>query len=84
MGRPGQAILLDWLEIGFLDVHESSEQENKRVYSLMRQYSDAPMDYADASLVAAAKSIGVAQILAVDSRFYAYRLFGKTPFAVLP
>ena len=40
----------------------------------MRQYSDTPMDFADASLVAAAESLNISRILTLDRHFYAYRI----------
>ena len=55
-----------------------------RVCALMRKHADAPMDFADASLVAAAEVLGITRILTLDSHFYAYRINDKTPFEVIP
>jgi len=50
----------------------------------MRQYEDSPMDFADASLVVLAETIGVTSVLTYDRHFYAYRINGSTAFNVLP
>ena len=39
----------------------------------MRQYHDAPMDLADASLVVAAERLNLRRIFTLDSHFRAYR-----------
>ncbi len=41
---------------------------------LMATYRDAPMDLADASVVAAAEALSVRRVFTFDSHFYAYRL----------
>jgi predicted nucleic acid-binding protein len=46
-----------------------------RAFELMEQYADHPMDLADASLIAAAESLGTTQIFTIDRRdFQAYRI----------
>ena len=50
----------------------------------MRRYADAPMDFADASLVAAAEALGLTRILTLDHHFYAYQIHGRTLFDVSP
>jgi len=49
----------------------------------MLQYADAPMDFADASLVVAAENAGVDRILTFDRHFHAYQINGNIPFEVL-
>ena len=51
---------------------------------LMAKYKDAPMDIADASLVAAAEVSGKQRIFTVDSDFVVYRLLGKQSFDIVP
>ncbi len=41
--------------------------------TLMQQYSDTPMDLADASLVAAAETLQINRIFTIDSDFHVYR-----------
>jgi hypothetical protein len=83
-GWSGQASLIEWIETDFLLIHCSSQPEDKRACILMREYSDTPMDYADASLVAAAESLGITCILTLDRHFYTYRINGKTSFQLSP
>ena len=48
--------------------------ETDRMDALMSQYTNVPMDLADASLVAIAESRGNARLFTLDSDFYIYRL----------
>ena len=84
VGKQGQETLRGYLECGMLTIVPSVHDDIVRVCVLMRKYDDAPMDFADASLVAAAESLNITQILTLDSHFYAYRINDKTPFEVMP
>ena len=55
-----------------------------RLPVLMEQYRDAPMDIADASLVAVAEAMGLRHIFTIDSHFYAYRLRNGRTLEVIP
>jgi predicted nucleic acid-binding protein len=48
--------------------------ETDRMDALMAQYSNVPMDLADASLVAVAESRGASKLFTLDSDFYVYVL----------
>lgn len=52
--------------------------------TLMRQYADVPMDFAGASLVVAAESLGLREIFTLDTNFYTYRLGTGEAFMVYP
>ena len=80
----GQETLSQMIETGFFRLFEPTQEHAMRACSLMRQYADAPMDFADASLVVTAESLTISRILTLDSHFHAYRINGKTPFEVLP
>jgi predicted nucleic acid-binding protein len=67
-----------------LCIHPWDEAEAGRMMALMARYADAPMDFADASLVAAAESLGLTRIFTLDHHLYAYQINGKTPFDVFP
>ena len=55
-----------------------------RLDALMRQYSDLPMDLADASLVITAEEFGEGRIVSTDQRdFHAYRWKNQHPFSNL-
>jgi predicted nucleic acid-binding protein len=65
------ALLLD----ADVQVVEASQPEDVLgAAALMKKYSDTPMDYADATLVAAADHLAVVEILTLDRRgFSTYR-----------
>jgi hypothetical protein len=51
----------------------------------MSKYSDVPMDYADAMLVAVAESLGIRDILTLDRRgFSDYRYSSRGSFRIFP
>ena len=83
-GYPAQEKLWELVERGIVTLHVSSETESARMRVLMRQYRDTPMDFADASLVAAAETLGVTRVFTTDSDFYVYRVNNKTAFEVVP
>ena len=56
-----------------------------RAAALMEKYRDAPMDFADATLVVLAEESGTDEILTLDRKgFQTYRIHGKKPFTVRP
>jgi predicted nucleic acid-binding protein len=61
----GQETLRNMVETAFLTVHHQDQAHILRAFLLMRQYADAPMDFADASLVVTAEAFGISQILRV-------------------
>jgi uncharacterized protein len=73
-GHRGQAELWSMVldESVVLYVHTGAEV--RRMEELMRQYSDAPMDLADASLVTLAEVLNVQEIVTFDSHFRVYRM----------
>jgi predicted nucleic acid-binding protein len=55
-----------------------------RVFALMQQYADLPMDFVDASLVLLAEQLGHGRILSTDKRdFHTYRWKNTQPFSNL-
>ncbi len=66
------------------DIDNESKYRN-RVLELMIQYADLPMDFADATLVQAAKRHGIDQIFTLDRRDFAvYRLRRGKAFTIIP
>ncbi|MGI8553428.1 MAG: type II toxin-antitoxin system VapC family toxin [Dehalococcoidia bacterium] len=55
-----------------------------RVYALMEQYKDVPMDLADATLLALAEQRGLQRVFTLDSDFQMYRVRGWLRFDVIP
>ncbi len=80
----GQQALWQLWDAGVLLIHDAGPAEHKRMQALMEQYKDTPMDLADASLVAAAESLGLRRIVTLDSDFYVYRIKNKDAFDVIP
>jgi len=74
IGYAAQEELWTWVADGLLLLHSTSESEWRRMREMMAQYEDAPMDLADASLVAAAEALSMTRVFTFDRHFYAYRL----------
>jgi len=74
IGYAAQEELWGWVEDGLLQLHIPDSSEWPRMRELMAQYKDAPMDMADASLVAAAEELSLTRVFTFDRHFYAYRL----------
>ncbi len=56
-------------------IHIPDEAEIDSAFALMREYADLPMDFADASLIAAAESLKAKRIFTLDVRdFSVYRV----------
>jgi predicted nucleic acid-binding protein len=78
-----QKQLWQFVERKALHLHASNAWERDRIYQLMEQYQDVPMDLADASLVAAGEALGIRQVFTLDSDFYIYRLHDQDAFDVV-
>lgn len=78
-----QRLWMLW-ESGRLVLHCPSESELRRMRELMDKYSDIPMDFADASIVAAAEVLGIKTLFSLDSDFHIYRLYGRESFTIVP
>lgn len=61
--RDGRLILVD-----------TTDKDADRMDALMAQYTNVPMDLADASLAAVAESRGYRRVFTIDNDFYVYRL----------
>ncbi len=56
-----------------------------RCRALMERYTELPMDYADATLVALAEELDTDTVLTTDRRdFSVYRIAEKRSFRILP
>jgi len=51
---------------------------------LMEKYRDKPMDFADASLMAAADHLGLRQLFSLDADFRVYRLLDDSVLDLIP
>ena len=71
----GAQRLMDFLTDDGLRVLFLDEQGLARAFQLMARYADAPMDLADASLVALAERLELQKVFTLDrSHFYTYRI----------
>jgi len=64
-------------------IHDIQIDDYERLFRLMEQYQDRPMDLADATLVLAAEKTGVNQILTIDSDFLFYRIADQGSFNII-
>ena len=68
-----QLALLKWIERGALEIHQIPQELIGRIAQLTEKYADIPMDLADATLVVTAETLGIREIMTIDSHFNAYR-----------
>jgi len=79
-----QAELWRLRRTGRLILHDLTLAEVDHVAWLMEKYQDAPIDLADASLVAVADSRRLRRVFALDRHFRIYRLRDGSALEVLP
>ena len=71
----GSDRLRDFVEKGGLQIWLFDRPSLTRAFELMERYAEHPMDLADASLVAAAESLGTRKVFTVDRKdFETYRV----------
>ncbi len=69
-----QALKAEFIEQGGLSVWFLDRLSLTRVFELMEQYADHPMDLADASVIAAAEALQIRRVFTLDKAdFAAYR-----------
>lgn len=83
-GWRAQDTLWGYVADGLLRLHVPLPSEWQRMRTLMRDYRDAPMDLADASLVAASETLNQRRVFTIDRHFYAYRQQQEQAFDVIP
>ena len=83
-GWPAQRGLWAMVEREVLVVVDLRRPDVARARALMEKYREAPMDIADASLVAVAEARGLKRIFTLDSDFGVYRLRGRETFELVP
>jgi predicted nucleic acid-binding protein len=83
-GNRAQNELWTFVTEGLLRLHLPTEDAWRRLRELMAQYADMPLDFADASLIAAAEHIGASLIFSIDSQLRAVRLINGATLEVIP
>lgn len=75
-----QVSFLEWMERGGVRILLLEQSSLARIIELYRKYADLPMDLADASLIVAAESLRINDIITIDSDYYVYRTKSKKYF----
>ncbi|HYV34885.1 MAG TPA: PIN domain-containing protein [Gemmataceae bacterium] len=83
-GYSAQAALWKFYTDKQLFLHDQTAKEIDRMIYLMDKYKDAPMDLADASLIALAESKSMTKIFTLDSAFRFFRLANGIVLQVIP
>jgi uncharacterized protein len=85
MSVTGPRLLAEFVGASGMRVHDFSQSTALRAAAaLMGQYSDTPMDYADATLILLAEHLNVSEILTLDRRgFSTYRIKRKQAFKLV-
>jgi predicted nucleic acid-binding protein len=81
----GTAACVDFFLAGGAVLIPSTAASLRRVRRLLDKYSDLPMDFADATLVALAEELGSNVVFTIDrTDFSIYRLKDRKAFRILP
>jgi uncharacterized protein len=83
-GQAAQEELWGYLADDLLRLHLPAEDEWKRLKELMKQYSDMPLDLADASLVSAAERLNEIVLFSLDQPLRAAKLANGRVFDMKP
>lgn len=83
-GYRAQALLWEMRSRGHLLLHTMTVAEIDRAEVLMEKYSDSPMDFGDASLVAVAEARDLRRVFTLDRHFWGYRLADGSPLEPIP
>jgi uncharacterized protein len=82
---PAQLSALDFVLKGAVNLVPSTLYSLQKMRRLMDKYSDLPMDFADATLVAFAEETGILNICTLDKKdFGLYRLSKNKSFMMYP
>jgi hypothetical protein len=81
----GQQDCLEFFARGGAILVPMTRASLRRYQSLMAQYEDVPMDFADATLVALAEDAGIRVVFTLDRKgFQVYRIGKREAFRMLP
>ena len=80
-----QTAAIDFVLKSVVEIIPSSVESMKKVKTLIKKYSDLPMDYADATIVCLAMDTGIHNIITLDQKdFNIYRFKKKQSFVIMP
>jgi len=75
-----QRDLLRWIKSGAIEVVHQHLNDWNRIIELYEKYSDLPIDFADASLVAICERLEIRQVATIDGDFRIYRYRNRQSF----
>lgn len=78
-----QLDFLDWVRDGGIEVHNLEQWQIGGIREKMEKYSDLPADFADTTLLEAAESRDIENIITLDRDFSVYRLKNGNSFTNL-
>jgi predicted nucleic acid-binding protein len=79
-----QRALLDFVAKGAVEIANLDAPAIERASTLMAKYEDLPMDFADATLVVLAESLGMTTIFTLDRRDFGIYRLGRRKLTLLP
>jgi predicted nucleic acid-binding protein len=80
-----QKLALDFIQAGGAELVPMAPALLKRCAHLMSKYADIPMDYADATFVAAEEAFGIRDVLTLDPKgFSVFRYASRGSFHIFP
>lgn len=86
-GSPASFRLTDYIRHGGLTVLAMEDDNLRRCFDLMERYADTPMDFAAASIVAAAEDVGTDKVFTLDHKHFGiYRItrgYHQVPFRIV-
>ena len=68
-----QLDFLKWVDLGGLEIYDISQKDLSSIIDMMQNYTNVPMDLADATLMYAAHRENIREIVSIDSDFDIYR-----------
>ncbi len=68
-----QVDFFEWLKRDAVQLTNIEKKHLERIVELITKYSDIPMDLADASLIVAAESMDINDIVSIDTDYFVYR-----------
>ena len=80
-----QTAAIDFVLKSVVEIIPSSVKSMKKIKTLIKKYSDLPMDYADATIVCLAMDTGIYNIITLDQKdFNIYKFKKKQSFVIMP
>lgn len=80
-----QTAAINFVLKSVIELIPASDESLKKVRTLIKKYSDLPMDYADATILCLAMDTGIRNVVTFDKRdFSIYRLKKNQPFVIMP